>query len=103
MLKLLNLCLKYAVNPSLTYNANKSFSLCFIPKTVKISRRQLYLDTLVIPHVSECKYLCIIVCQKNCDSDLKRQIHILYANANMLLRRFSKCSIPVKCYLLKTY
>ena len=26
-----------------------------------------------------------------------------YANANMLLRRFSKCSIPVKCYLFKTY
>ena len=55
---------------SLTYNA-KSFSLCFIPRTVKISRPQLYLDTLVIPHVSECKYLGIIVCQKNCDRDLK--------------------------------
>ena len=51
--------------------------LCFIPKTVKISRPQLYLDTLVIPHVSECKYLGIIVCQKNCDRDLKRQMKIL--------------------------
>ena len=26
-----------------------------------------------------------------------------YANVNMLLRRFSKCSTPVKCYLFKTY
>ena len=26
-----------------------------------------------------------------------------YTNANMLLRRFSKCSISVKCYLFKTY
>ena len=74
MQKLLNLCSKYAVDHSLTYNAKKSFSLCFIPRTVNISRPQLYLDTLVIPHVSECKYLGIIVCQKNCDRDLKRQI-----------------------------
>ena len=103
MQKLLNLCSKYAVDHSLTYNAKKSFSLCFIPRTVKISRPQLYLDTLVIPHVSECKYLGIIVCQKNCDRDLKRQMKKFYANANMLLRRFSKCSIPVKCYLFKTY
>ena len=73
MQMLLNLCPKYAVDHSLTYNAKKSFSLCFIPRTVKISRPQLYLNTLVIPHVSECKYLGIIVCQKNCDHDLKRQ------------------------------
>ena len=51
MQKLLNLCSKYAVDHSLTYNAKKSCSLCFIPRTVKISRPQLYLDTLVIPHV----------------------------------------------------
>ena len=99
--KLMNLCTKYAVDHSLTYNAKKSFSLCFIPRTVKINRPQLYLDTLVIPHVSECKYLSVIVCQKNCDRDLKRQKKNFFANANMLLRRFSKCSIAVKCYLFK--
>ena len=27
----------------------------------------------------------------------------MYANANVLLRKFSKCSINVKCYLFKTY
>ena len=103
MQKLLNLCSKCAVGHFLTYNAKKSFSLCFIPRTVKISRPQLYLNTLVIPHVSECKYLGVIVSQKNCDRDLKRQMKKFYANANMLLRRFSKCSIAVKCYLFKTY
>ena len=99
--KLLNLCSSYAVDHSLTYNAKKCFR--YLPRTVKIRRPQLYLDTLVIPHISECKYLGIIVCQKNCDRDLKRQMKRFYANANMLLRRFSKCSIPVKCYLFKTY
>ena len=27
----------------------------------------------------------------------------MYANANLLLRKLSKCSVNVKCYLFKTY
>ena len=27
----------------------------------------------------------------------------LYANVNLLLRKFSKCSVDVKCFLFKTY
>ena len=27
----------------------------------------------------------------------------MYANANLLFRKFSKCSVNVKCYLFKTY
>ena len=27
----------------------------------------------------------------------------IYANANLLLRKFSKCSVGVKCYLFKTF
>ena len=27
----------------------------------------------------------------------------MYANVNLLLRKFSKCSIGVKCFLFKTY
>ena len=27
----------------------------------------------------------------------------MYANANLLLRKFSRCSVNVKCYLFKTY
>ena len=56
-----------------------------------------------MPNVSECNYFCTIICQKNCDLDIKRQMRKFYANVNMLLRRFSKCSSPVKCYLFKTY
>ena len=61
------------------------------------------MDNLLIPNVSECKYLGTIICQKNCDLDIKRQMRKFYANVNMLLRGFSKCSTPVKCYLFKTY
>ena len=54
------------------------------------------MDNLLIPNVSECNYLGTIICQKNCDLDIKRQMRKFYANANMLLRRFSKCSTRVK-------
>ena len=59
------------------------------------------MDNLLTPNVS--KYLDTIICQKNCDLDIKRQMRKFYANVNMLLRRFSKCSTPVKCYLFRTY
>ena len=42
--------------------------------------------------------------EHNSDNDLKRQMRTFYTNANMLLiRKFSKCSVNVKCYLFKTY
>ena len=66
------LCSKYAISHSLPYNAKKSCSLCFIPGTLKFGRPALYMDDLLIPNVSECKYLGPITCQKNCDLDIKR-------------------------------
>ena len=61
------------------------------------------MDDLLIPNASECKYLGTIISQKNCDMAIKRQMRKFYANVNMLLKRFSKCSTHVKCYLFKTY
>ena len=83
--------------------SKKSFSLCFIPGTLKFGRPGLDMDDLLIPNVSEFKYLGTIICQKNCDLDIKREMRKFYVNINMLLRRFSKCSTSVKCYLFKTY
>ena len=56
-----------------------------------------------IPIVTHCKYLGVIMSEHNSDNDLKRQMRKFYANANMLIRKFSKCSVNVKCYLFKTY
>jgi len=103
MQQLLNICNKYASEHCLLYNGNKSYSLCFKPKCIKFESPSFYLDKLKIPIVNHCKYLGIIVCEKNCDLDLKRQMRKLYANTNLLLRKFSKCSVYVKCYLFKAY
>ena len=53
--------------------------------------------------VENCRYLGITISTKNSDLDLKRRMKKKYANANLLLRKFSSCSVSVKCYLFKTY
>ena len=57
----------------------------------------------VIPAADKCKYLRIIVSEANCDGDLKRQMRKYYANANMLLRKFSYCSPDLKCCMFNIY
>ena len=53
--------------------------------------------------VENCRYLGITLSTKNSDLDLKRQMRKIYANTNLLLRKFSSCSVSIKCYLFKTY
>ena len=40
---------------------------------------------------------------KNSDLDLKRQMRKIYANANLLLSKYSTCSVSVKCHLVRLY
>ena len=72
-------------------------------KKIIIRLSTFFLDQSKIPLVEQCKYLGTTISIKNSDLDLKRQMRKLYANANLLLRKFSKCSVNVKCYLFKTY
>ena len=77
----IHVCSKYAIDHSLiNLQCKKSFSLCFIPDTLKCGKPARYKDDLLIPNVSECKYLGTIICQKNCDLEIKRQMKKLYAN-----------------------
>ena len=73
----------------MTYNSSKSYSLWFKPKH--------------IPGVDQYKYSEIMICTKNCDIDLKKQMRKLYANINILSRKFAKCSPDVKCTLFKAF
>ena len=61
------------------------------------------LQGMEIPIVTHCKYLGVIMSEHNSDNVLKIQMKKFYANANMLIRKFSKCSVNFKCYLFKTY
>ena len=103
MQHLLNICKEYAFTHKLLYNGSKSFALCFKKNTLKVSSQSFYLDQMKIPTVDQCRYLGITIFTNNSDVDLKRQMRKLYANVNLLLRKFSKCSVDVKCFLFKTY
>ena len=103
MQQLLNVCDSFSIEHSLLCNGTKSYSLCFKPISMKFERPCFYLGEMIIPKVTQCKYLGVIISDHNCDLDLKRQLQKFYTNANMLIRKFSKCSVGVKCYLFKTY
>ena len=52
----------------------------------------------------ELKYLGHIISDDlSDDSDILRQCRKIYAQANMLLRKFSMCSVNVKCALFRSY
>ena len=105
MQKLLNVCSNHATQHSLSYNANKfGYSLCFKLKatTIKFEGPTLYFGQTSIPNFTDYIYLGTTISVKNCGLDLKRQKRRFYANTNMLLRKFVKCSPDVKCYKFKT-
>ena len=85
----------------LTVKWCKSYSLCFKPKCSIFNRPVFTLNHLNILTVNQSKYLGIIISEKNCASDLKRQLCKLYANVNMIIRKFSRCSLDVKWVFLK--
>ena len=93
----------FAKEHSLLYNGNKLYSLCFKPKVIQFEKPDFFLDRMIVPSVCKCRHLGITISEKQCDLDIKRQIRKLYDNANMLMRKFSKCSYDVKCYLCKSY
>ena len=103
MQQLLHICNTYAAEHQLLYNGSKLFSLCFKRKELKVCSPSVFLGKSKILMVEQCRYLGTTISIKNSDLDLKRQMTKMYANANVLLRKFSKCSINVKCYLFKIY
>ena len=56
-----------------------------------------------IPNLTDYRYFGITLYVKNSDLDLKCQKRRFYANTNMLLRKFVKCSPDVNGYLFKTH
>ena len=98
MQQLLNMCNTYAKEYDLLYNGSKSYSLCFKPKCSVFNRSVYTLNQLNIPTVNQSKYFGIIISENNCAPDLKRQMCKLYANVNMIIRKFSRCSPYVKCF-----
>ena len=98
--QLLNICDSYDIELDLLYNGSKSYSLCFKPKCSIFNKPVFTLNYLNIPTVNQSKYFGFIISENNCAPDLKRKMCKLYANVNMIIRKFSRCSPDVKCFYL---
>ena len=100
-----NICLIFvkSMHPHINYYIRDQSLLHYVSRKthlVKISSPSFYLDLMKIPTVDQCRYLGITISTNNFDVDLKRQMSKLYANVNLLLRKFSKCSVDVKCFCI---
>ena len=62
------------------------------------------LNGVALQCVKQFKYLGHIINNDFCDDDdIKREIRNLFMRTNILIRRYSKCSIGVKLTLFKAY
>ena len=103
--QLLNICSEYGVKFDVKYNAKKSVvMICRTKEDQKLNFPVFYLSGQILSVCNNCKYLGHIINDKlEDDSDMLRQRRMLYAQANMLVRKFHFCSEEVKVNLFRAY
>ena len=103
--QLLKVCSKFGNEHDVVYNAKKSSVMIVrTQEDKKLSFPDFHLSGSCLSVCQEIKYLGhIFTDDLHDDRDISRQCRKLYAQANMLLHRFSMCSGPVKCALFKTF
>ena len=82
----------------------KSFCVAFTPKHYKLLLPSLFMNSLPILYADSIKYLGFIFTSNNCDdSDILKQMRMLYCRSNRLVRLFNKCSKPVLLELCRSF
>ena len=105
MQKLLLICSKYGEEFDIKYNANKSNIMIVRSRDDKKSQfPEFKLCTETLKVCSETKYLGHFFTDDLMDDvDVMRQCRKLYAQGNMLLRKFYMCTPDVKVSLFRAY
>lgn len=93
---------------NMTFNTTKTVCMVFNPRLknriVSENYPPFQLSGCRLAYVTSFKYLGhIIENDLSDDRDINREIKSLYTRTNILIRRFSRCSIGVKIKLFKTY
>ena len=102
---LLRLCDKYGIEHDIKYNSKKSAIMILRNNALKnVTFSPFEINGETISEVAECKYLGHYLAdnQKD-DRDILRQCQFLYAQGNMLARKFYMCTHDVKIELFKAY
>ena len=100
MQTLLDVCYEYGIDNDILFNPIKSVSTIFKLKVYKLYLPAVFIGSDTLKFVKESKYLGFTFSDsKSDDCDMLRQMRLLYAKSNKLLRTFSHCSMDVKITL----
>ena len=86
------------------FNPTPIFCVAFTPKQYKFSLPLLFMNSLPILYADFNKYLGFIFTSNNCEnSDILKQMRMLYCRSNCLVRLFNKYSKPVLLELCRCF
>ena len=101
---LLDTCYSYGLIHDIVFNPLKSVCMVFKPKSHKLFCPLVKIGDEILKIVFESKYLGIVFsASSQDDTDMLRQMRLLYAKSSKLLRMFNHCSIDVKITLFNSY
>ena len=104
MQTLLDVCYEYGIDNDIVFNPIKSVCTVFKPKAYKLYLPTVFIGSDALKFITESKYLGFTFSDsKSDDCDMLRQMRLLYAKSNKLLRTFSHCSTDVKITLFQSY
>ena len=104
MQTLLDVCYEYGIDNDILFNPIKSVCTVFKPKAYKLYLPTVFIGSDALKFITESKYLGFTFSDsKSDDCDMLRQMRLLYAKSNKLLRTFSHCSTHVKITLFQSY
>jgi hypothetical protein len=102
--QLINVCTAYGAEHDIMFNPTKSKCMTILPKRYKLSIPKVSLNGDDLVYTDTIKYLGVILNNTfKDDADIMRQLRSLYASSNILLRKFSHCSLPVKLQLVESF
>ena len=105
---IINVLHQEAADINMSCNVKKTVCMVFSPKCRRKVIRQSFpvfkLGDSDLQFVNSFKYLGHIICHSfSDDDDVKREIRNMYTRTNILIRKYSRCSLCVKLVLFKSY
>ena len=101
--ELLNTCHSNSISVDVNFNPLKSFCIGFTPKLFQLLLPKINMN-FAIPYTDSIKYLGLTFPSSHkADNDIIRQMRILYARSNRIVRLFHSCSSNVLLELGKSF
>ena len=102
--ELLNICHSYSITVDVNFNGLKLFCVAFTPKLFKLRFPELYINAALIPYTNSIKNLRFTFPNSHKDdNDMLRQMRMLYAHSNRLVRLVHSCSRNVLIELGRSF